>query len=51
MQFWPEYPVMKEGANRNRDGDKTEASSTFQEKLKTLLEKGKNITEQPSSPR
>lgn len=40
MQFWPEYPVMKEGANRSRDGDKTEASSTFQEKLKTFVREG-----------
>lgn len=41
MQFWPEYPLMKEGANRrSRDGDKTEASSAFQEKLKTFVREG-----------
>lgn len=38
VQFWPEYPVIKEGAKRNRDDDDVmESSSIFQEKLKTFI--------------
>lgn len=40
VQFWPEYPVIKEGAKRSRDGDKMEANSTFQEKFKDFIREG-----------